>query len=34
MELWERGNEPRLNTQVDRIWIEKMKLKLNEVFGK
>jgi S1-C subfamily serine protease len=34
MELWEQGNTPRLNTQVDRLWIEKMNHKLNEVFGK
>ena len=34
MQLWEEGNKPRLNVQVDRIWIEKMHKKLNEVFGK
>ena len=33
MELWESGNQPKLNTQVDRVWIEKMKVKLNKVFG-
>mgnify|MGYP003112304785 CR=1 FL=1 len=33
MQLWEEGNKPRLNTQIDRIWIEKMHLKLNNVFG-
>jgi len=33
MQLWEEGNEPKLNTQVDRIWIQKMKAKLNQVFG-
>ena len=33
MELWEKNNTPRLNTQVDRIWIEKMTHKLNQVFG-
>jgi hypothetical protein len=33
MRLWEKDNEPRVNTQVDRLWIQKMKTKLNEVFG-
>tara|TARA_Y100000592_G_scaffold10003_1_gene14184 strand:+ start:1534 stop:2388 length:855 start_codon:yes stop_codon:yes gene_type:complete len=33
MELWEKGNNPRLNTQVDRIWIQEMQHKLNKVFG-
>ena len=33
MELWQQDNKPRLNTQVDRLWIEKMQLKLNKVFG-
>ena len=33
MELWETNNTPRINTQVDRLWIEKMKAKLNKVFG-
>ena len=33
MKLWEDGNQPRLNTQVDRLWIQKMNAKLNDVFG-
>ena len=33
MELWQQDNKPRLNTQIDRLWIEKMQLKLNKVFG-
>lgn len=33
MQLWEKGNQPRLNTQVDRLWIQKMKTKLDKVFG-
>tara|TARA_Y100000592_G_C5467775_1_gene317673 strand:- start:1869 stop:2705 length:837 start_codon:yes stop_codon:yes gene_type:complete len=33
MKLWEQGNQPRLNTQVDRVWIEQMQHKLNKVFG-
>ena len=33
MELWEEGNKPRLNTQVDRLWIQQMRHKLNKVFG-
>jgi S1-C subfamily serine protease len=33
MELWERGHQPKLNTQVDRLWIQKMKAQLNKVFG-
>tara|TARA_B100000131_G_scaffold322647_1_gene377379 strand:+ start:111 stop:935 length:825 start_codon:yes stop_codon:yes gene_type:complete len=34
MQLWEEGNEPKLDTQIDRLWIQKMKTKLDEVFGK
>ena len=34
MKLWEKRNQPPLNTQIDRIWIQKMNKKLNEVFGK
>ena len=33
MKLWEKDNQPRLNTQIDRVWIQKMKHKLNKVFG-
>ena len=33
MNLWEQGNTPKLDTQVDRLWIQKMKTKLDEVFG-
>jgi|TARA_R110002074_G_scaffold261739_3_gene433993 hypothetical protein len=33
MMLWEKTNEPKVNTQIDRLWIQKMKSKLNEVFG-
>ena len=34
MQLWEEGNQPRLNTQVDRLWIQQMNLKLENTFGK
>jgi len=34
MGLWEKNNKPEVNTQLDRIWMEEMKTKLNEVFGK
>ena len=36
MEIMGKGKStPNLNTQVDRLWIEKMQpFKLNEVFGK
>ena len=34
MKLWEENNEPKLNTQVDRLWIEQMKANLDQVFGK
>ena len=34
MGLWEKTNKPEVNTQVDRLWIQNMKTKLNEVFGK
>tara|TARA_R100000008_G_C3582731_1_gene169749 strand:+ start:1174 stop:2019 length:846 start_codon:yes stop_codon:yes gene_type:complete len=33
MALWEKGNDPKLDTQIDRLWIQKMKTKLDEVFG-
>ena len=33
MHLWEQKTEPRLNTQIDRLWIQSMKTKLDEVFG-
>jgi S1-C subfamily serine protease len=33
MMLWEKNNTPRINTQVDRLWIQEMKSKLEEVFG-
>jgi S1-C subfamily serine protease len=34
MLLWETNNKPDVNTQVDRLWIQSMKAKLNDVFGK
>ena len=33
MSLWEKNNTPAINTQVDRLWIQKMKLKLTKMFG-
>jgi len=33
MSLWEKNNKPATNTQIDRLWIEEMKSKLNVVFG-
>lgn len=33
MDLWEKDNTPKVDTQVDRIWIKKMQTKLDEVFG-
>jgi S1-C subfamily serine protease len=33
MQLWEQGNQPKLNTQIDRLWIQEMKANLNKVFG-
>ena len=33
MEMWEKDNKPKVNTQVDRIWMQEMKTKLDEVFG-
>jgi S1-C subfamily serine protease len=33
MELWEKANTPKVNTQIDRVWIHQMKSKLKEVFG-
>ena len=32
MDLWEEGNSPKLNTQVDRLWIQKMNAKLKTMF--
>ena len=34
MELWEENNQPMPNTQIDRLWIQEMKFKLDKVFGK
>jgi S1-C subfamily serine protease len=34
MELWENNNQPKLNTQIDRLWIQEMQHKLTKVFGK
>tara|TARA_B100001094_G_C18183962_1_gene802577 strand:+ start:84 stop:971 length:888 start_codon:yes stop_codon:yes gene_type:complete len=34
MKLWEKGNQPKLNTQVDRLWIQQMKVKLENAFGR
>jgi S1-C subfamily serine protease len=33
MALWEKTNKPKLNTQIDKVWMEKMKFKLNEIFN-
>lgn len=33
MKIWEKDNKPKVNTQVDRIWMEEMKAKLEKVFG-
>ncbi len=34
MRLWEKEKQPRLNTKVDRLWIEEMQFKIDKVFGK
>ena len=33
MQLWNKDNKPEVDTQVDRLWIEKMKARLQETFG-
>jgi S1-C subfamily serine protease len=33
MEIWEKNNKPKVDKQVDRLWIQEMKSKLNQVFG-
>jgi S1-C subfamily serine protease len=33
MILWEKANSPKVNTQVDRLWIQEMKTKLERAFG-
>tara|TARA_R100001480_G_scaffold15571_3_gene24468 strand:+ start:1582 stop:2382 length:801 start_codon:yes stop_codon:yes gene_type:complete len=33
MQLWEQHNKPAVNTQVDRVWIQEMKAKINKVFN-
>jgi S1-C subfamily serine protease len=33
MEIWEKNNKPKVDSQVDRIWIHEMRLRLNKVFG-
>ena len=34
MNLWEQENQPQLNNQIDKVWIQKMQYKLNQIFGK
>ena len=34
MELFEKNNTPKLNIQIDRLWIQEMNHKLEKVFGK
>ena len=34
MKLWENNNTPKLNTQIDRVWIEEMQHSLEKTFGK
>jgi S1-C subfamily serine protease len=34
MKLWEINNRPEENTQIDHLWIQKMKYNLNKKFGK
>tara|TARA_R110000851_G_scaffold111126_2_gene234137 strand:+ start:2256 stop:3170 length:915 start_codon:yes stop_codon:yes gene_type:complete len=33
MKLWEKTNKPSVNTQIDKVWMEKMKTKLEQTFG-
>lgn len=33
MEIWEKDNKPQPNTQTDRLWIQEMRTKLDQVFG-
>ena len=32
MEMWEKDNKPKVNTQVDRIWMQEMKTKIRSSF--
>lgn len=34
MEIWKEGNTPKLNNQIDRLWIQRMRAKIQETFGK
>ena len=34
MEMWEQNNQPLPSTQIDRVWIQEMKFRLDKVFGK
>ena len=34
MSIWDKNNKPTVDTQIDKVWIQKMKSKLEEVFGK
>ncbi len=34
MRLWEKSSKPHLGTQIDRIWIQEMKTKIDQIFGK
>lgn len=33
MEIWEKNNKPKVNSQIDSFWRIEMKTKLDEVFG-
>jgi len=33
MEIWEKNNTPKVDSQVDRLWIHEMKSRLNKIFG-
>jgi|TARA_R110000851_G_scaffold59427_1_gene137617 S1-C subfamily serine protease len=33
MQLWQKNNTPSPKTQIDRLWVQEMKTKLNKVFG-
>ena len=32
MKVWEKNNKPKVNTQVDRVWIQEMKSRLDRMF--
>ena len=33
MKLWEKDNKTKINNKADRLWIQEMKSKINQIFS-